>query len=118
MTARILRRLALGLALLCVYAFAQQPEVDVTAPPATILSGQQAVTATAAALASHTLTRGLCVTALSTNAISIFIGPSGVTTSTGLELVAKAGFCAAVSNSNAIYVVASTTGATVTWSGN
>ena len=103
---------------LCVtLAFAQQP-VTLPNAPATILSGQQAVTASAVALATHTLTRGICVTALSTNAISIFVGPSGVTTSTGIELVATAGYCVAVTNSNAIYVIASTTGASVTWSGN
>jgi hypothetical protein len=90
-------------------------------PPATgpsILAGQQAVTASAAALASNSLSKGMCVEALSTNAISVFLGPSGVTTSTGIELAAGASFCPAVSNSNAIYVIASTTGASVTWSGN
>ena len=86
--------------------------------PATILAGQKAVTATAAALATNTLVNGLCIEALSTNLISVFIGPSGVTTSTGLELAAGATYCPSVSNSNAIYVIASTTGASVSWSGN
>jgi len=92
--------------------------VAATALPTAILAGQQAVTASAAALATNTLTKGLCIEALSTNTISVFVGPSGVTTSTGIELPAKAGFCIAVANSNDIYVIASTTGATVTWSGN
>lgn len=117
MTARTVRRVALALILVCVAAWPQQP-VTLPAPPTTVLSGQQAVTASAVALASHALTRGICVTALSTNSISVFVGPSGVTTSTGIELVAKAGYCVAVANSNAIYVIASTTGASVTWSGN
>jgi hypothetical protein len=86
--------------------------------PTSILAGQQAVTATAAALPSNALTKGLCVEALSTNSISIFVGPSGVTTSTGIELPPKASYCPALSNSNELYVVASTTGASVTWSGN
>jgi hypothetical protein len=86
--------------------------------PTSILAGQQAVTATAAALASNALTRGLCVEALSTNSISVFVGASGVTTSTGIELPAGASYCPALSNSNELYVVASTTGASVTWSGN
>lgn len=86
--------------------------------PTSVTSGQQAVTATAAALATHTLTSGICVEALSTNAISVFVGPSGVTTSTGQEIPAGAATCIALSNSNEIYVVASTTGATVTWLGN
>jgi hypothetical protein len=86
--------------------------------PSSILAGQQAVTASAVALASNALTRGLCVEALSTNTISVYVGPSGVTTATGIELPAGSSFCPAVSNSNEIYVIASTTGATVTWSGN
>lgn len=86
--------------------------------PTSVVAGQQAVTASAAALASNALTRGFCVQALSTNSISVYLGPSGVTTSTGLELPAGASFCPAVSNSNEIYVIATATGATVTWSGD
>lgn len=85
---------------------------------AAILSGQQAVTNSAAALASNALVHGICVAAASGNAASIFIGPSGVTTSTGLELPAKASTCLAVSNSNAIFVVDAAGGDTVTWVGN
>jgi hypothetical protein len=94
---------------------------DVTvgfSPAATILSGQQAVTASAVALASNALARGLCVEALSTNTISVFAGPSGVTTSTGIEITPGASYCPAVANSNAIFVIASSTGASITWSGN
>ena len=86
--------------------------------PTTLFSGQQAVTGSAATLASQPLSKGMCITALSTNSISVYIGPSGVTTSTGIELPAKASYCLAVSNANAVYVIASTTGASVTWSGN
>jgi hypothetical protein len=86
--------------------------------PAAIISGQQAVTASAVALASNALTKGICIEALSTNSISVFVGPSGVTTSTGIELPAKSSYCTSVANSNALYVIASTTGASVTWSGN
>lgn len=89
-----------------------------TGPPATLLSGQQAVTASAVAIASHPLSHGLCVQALSTNTISVFVGPSGITTSTGLELPPKASYCPALANSNALFVIASTTGASITWSGN
>jgi hypothetical protein len=86
--------------------------------PATILSGQQAVTASAVALATNSLTKGICVEGLSSNTISIYVGPSGVTTSTGIEIPPGASYCVGVSNSNALYVIASTTGASVTWSGN
>jgi hypothetical protein len=86
--------------------------------PTNVFSGQSAVTGTAAALTGQALTKGVCVEALSTNTISVYIGPSGVTTSTGIEVPAGSGFCIAVSNTNILYVVASTTGATVTWAGN
>jgi hypothetical protein len=85
---------------------------------ATILSGQQAVTNSATALATTTLAHGLCVQALSTNAHSVFIGPTGVTTSTGLELPAKSSTCLSVSNANAVFVVDASGGDTVTWVGN
>lgn len=81
----------------------------------TFNAGQQAVTGTAAALPSAS-TRAVCVTALSTNTISIFLGPTGVTASTGLELQPGQATCQPVSNSNLIFVVAATTGATATWS--
>jgi hypothetical protein len=86
--------------------------------PGFVVSGQQAVTASAVALSNVTLTKGICVEALSTNSISVFIGPSTVSTTTGIELPAKASYCVSVSNANQLFVIASTTGASVTWSGN
>lgn len=97
---------------------ASAPLSVVEPKPSTIVAGQQAVTATAAALSTQAVNNKVCVEALSTNAISVFLGPSGVTTSTGFELVPKAVQCYEVSNVNAVYVIASTTGASVTWSGN
>jgi len=114
----MIRRIGIIFVLACATAWAQAPVNVINAPPAAILSGQQSVTASAVALATHTLAKGICVNALSTNSISVFVGPSGVTTSTGFELTAKAGYCVAVANSNALFVIASTTGASVTWSGN
>lgn len=81
-----------------------------------IFSGQQSVTASAAALASNTATR-VCVKANTANTISVYLGPSGVTTSTGLELASGDSACFAVSNSSALFVIASTTGAGVTFTG-
>lgn len=86
--------------------------------PATVVAGQKAVTGTAAALPSGALVNGVIVTGLSTNTISVFIGPAGVTTSTGAEIQSGAALSAAVSNLDGLYVVASTTGATVTWLGS
>ena len=84
----------------------------------TIISGQQAVTNSDVALATNTLAHGICVAALSTNAASVFIGTTGVTTSTGLELPAKASTCLSVSNSNAVHVIAAAGGSSVSWVGN
>jgi hypothetical protein len=86
--------------------------------PTTILSGQQAVTATAASLSANVLTRGLCVEALSTNTISVFVGGSTVTATTGIELPPGASYCSPLSNTMLLFVVASSTGASVTWSGS
>lgn len=82
-----------------------------------VVSGQQAVTATAAALASNAA-HGVCVKALAANTIDVFVGPTGVTTSTGYPLSAGDGICYQVSNSNLIFVIASTTGASVAWTVN
>lgn len=84
----------------------------------TILSGQQSVTTGDVALATNTLTHGICVTAFSTNTASVFVGTTGVSTSTGLELPAKASTCLAVSNSNAVHVIAAAGGSSVSWVGN
>lgn len=85
---------------------------------ATVISGQQSVTNSATALASNALAHGICVQALSTNAASVFIGPTGVTITTGLELPAKSSTCLSVSNSNAVFVVDAAGGDNVTWVGN
>lgn len=80
----------------------------------TVLSGQQAVTASAAALATNT-SKNICVEALVGNTINVYLGASGVTTSTGLELPPGAASCWPVTNTNLVYVIASTTGASVSW---
>lgn len=86
----------------------------VLSPNSTVITGQQAVTGSAVALASNTV-KTLCVKALVGNAINVYIGPSGVSTSTGHELAPGESQCTAVSNTNLIFVVASTTGASVSW---
>lgn len=80
----------------------------------TVLSGQQAVTGSAVALASNA-TKSVCVKANLANTINVYVGPSGVSTSTGLELPPGGGACILVTNTNLLYVVASTTGASVSW---
>ena len=81
----------------------------------TFNAGQQAVTGTAANLGTNTA-RAVCVTALAANTIPVYLGPSGVTTSSGLELAPGAGTCQPVNNTNLLYVIATTTGASVSWS--
>ena len=49
------------------------------------ITGQQAVTATAAALATHECVQ-IIVKALSSNSIPVYVGPSTVTASNGYEL--------------------------------
>lgn len=79
-----------------------------------LLAGQQSVTASAVALATNT-TKEVCVKALLANTINVYVGPSGVTTSTGLELGPGDSYCTRVTNTNALFVIASTTGAGISW---
>jgi hypothetical protein len=79
-------------------------------------SGQQAVTASAVALATNTL-KNICVKALAANTINVYLGPSGTTISTGMELAPGNAVCMPITNSNLLYVIASTTGASVSWIG-
>lgn len=83
-----------------------------------VRSGQQAVTASAAAL-PDVQAKAVALKASDANVIPIYIGDSTVTIPGG----ANAGFSLApgdvvsipVDNANRIYVIASTTGATVEW---
>lgn len=80
----------------------------------TLASGQQAVTGTAANLGTNTA-RTVCLAADIGNTITIYMGTTGVTTSTGFPLVAGQSTCQPVANTSEIFVVASTTGAKVEW---
>ena len=79
-------------------------------------TGRQAVTATAASLSSHP-SGEVCVKASLDNLISVYVGPASVTTANGQELAAGESTCLRISNANLIYVIASTTGAEVTYHG-
>lgn len=87
--------------------------VQVGAP--TFTAAQQAVTGTAANLGTAAA-KAVCVHALIANTINVFVGATGVTTSTGMELPPGQGYCWDVANTNLLFVVASTTGATVSYS--
>lgn len=89
-----------------------------TALPTGPTNGQQTVTTSAVALPTVTLTQGVILTARSTNTVSIFIGVSGVTTSTGVELQPGASISAAVSNLNALYVICASSSPVISWLGS
>lgn len=78
------------------------------------LAGQQAVTATAVNLGANA-THAVCITALTANTIPIYVGGSAETTSNGFPLNPGDFYCWQVSNSNLLYVIASTTGASIAW---
>lgn len=79
-------------------------------------SSQQAITTSAVNLGSN-MAKSVCVHALIGNIINVYAGASGVTDSTGMEIPPGQGYCWNVANTNLIYVIASTTGASVsvTW---
>lgn len=79
-----------------------------------LLSGQGSVTGTAAALPSNACKK-VTLKANTANTITIYIGPTGVTTSTGLALDPGESVVIEVSNTNLIFTVASTTGAGYSW---
>ena len=73
--------------------------------PTAIINGQATVGTSAAALANNVLTQGVIVQALSTNSVSIYVGNSNVTTSTGFELQPGQATSIAINNTNLIYVI-------------
>lgn len=95
-------------------SLATVPQADLPSAP---LVNQKTVTTagTAVQLQTNTLKVGIIVQALSTNAGSVFVGPSTVSASTGFELQAGQATSFGVSNSNAIWVDAATNGDKVCW---
>lgn len=81
---------------------------------AAVLSGQQAVTGAAVALATHTI-KNVCIKALLANTINVYVGPTGITTATGMELAPGDAVCLPVLNTNLLFVIASTVGNSVSW---
>lgn len=94
------------------------PTYVVNSNPSTVYSGQQTATVSATALPAQALTNGVVVTALSTNTGTIYIGPAGVTSSTGYPLVAGQSISYSVSNLNAVYILDSVTTDKVAFTGN
>ena len=84
---------------------------------ASVVAFQQAVTASAVVLATNAV-HGFCVKALAANSITVYVGPSGVSTATGYPLAAGDSICYQASNTNLAFIIASSTGASVAVSGN
>ena len=79
----------------------------------TVFANQQAVTASAVALSTVSAKRA-CVRHLYGGSQDvIYVGPSGVSTSTGFALYAGDAICRPVSNENLLYVIAAGTGSSV-----
>ena len=79
---------------------------------ATLTTGQQAVTTSAAALPTNTAKK-VCVKVLIASATGVYFGPSGTTILNGQELSPGDAWCGTVNNTNKIFVVAGGTGSTV-----
>jgi hypothetical protein len=88
------------------------------ANPSTVYSGQQTATGSAAALPSQAFVNGVVITAKSTNGGTVYVGASGVTASTGYPLAAGQSISYAVANLSAIYILDSTSGDGVAFTGN
>jgi hypothetical protein len=96
-----------------------QAAVPVTSSnPAAVLTNQVAVTATAAAIGSGALSNGVVITALSTNALTVYVGPAGVTTANGYPLLPGQSISFGVTNLNAVFCIASSTGSSLAYAGN
>ena len=86
-------------------------------PSSVILSGQHAVTASAVALPNVPII-AVTIKAHSDNAVPVYLGPAGVSAGnggTGFELSPGDAVTIEVENLNIIYVIATTTGASVSW---
>ena len=79
-----------------------------------VASGQQAVTGTAAVVTGISYGT-VCIKALAGNTINVYLGGPGVTDSTGMELAPGNAYCSPAVNVDPFYVIASTTGASVSW---
>lgn len=92
------------------------PVYIVTQLPANIVTGSQAATGSAAALSSQAVVNYLTISAPLTNEGDIYVGASGVTTSTGRVLVPGASIGFVVTNADQVYIIGATASAgSVNW---
>ena len=86
--------------------------------PTSIYATQQVCAITAAALPTLALANGVVVKALKSNAGTVYVGASGVTTSTGYPLVAGESISYAVTNLSAIYLICQNNSDSIAVTGN
>jgi hypothetical protein len=92
--------------------------VTIGALPTSIYSNQLTVSLTAQALASQTFANGVVLSSSANNTGNIYIGPVGVTASTGYLLVPGQAISYAVENSNVIYALGTNTTDVLSYTGN
>ena len=88
-----------------------------TALPAgatTVVTAQLAVTATQQQLGSNA-GKFVCLKVLDGGTRNVYFGPTGVATSTGMELIPGETACRTIDNSNRLFVIAAGTGSTVAY---
>ncbi len=108
---------------LATYVTATGNKLDTTASvaaptqPSAFVNGQTTTTGSAVQFAANTLTVGVIVQALSTNAASIYIGGATVSSSNGMELQPGQATSVAVSNTNTLYITG-TNGDKACWIGS
>ncbi len=82
-----------------------------------VVSGQQTATSTATALANHSLNDSVTIAAPSTNAAAVYIGPAGITSSTGFALAAGQSVTLPINNTSLVYILAPTGSPVVSYIG-
>jgi len=94
------------------------PSWQAAVPGGVATTFRQTTTTSAAALASHAFSSGFTVKALSTNAAIVYVGGSGVTSSTGYPLSAGDSISYTLANSGSVYIVGGNTTDVVAVTGN
>lgn len=92
--------------------------VRVVNPVAAVYSAQQVMTASSVCATAHAMLNGIIVKALPANTGTVYVGPSGVTTSTGFPLAAGEPVAYAVPNASAVCLLSTVAGDVVALTGN
>lgn len=91
---------------------------SVAANPSMIVAGQQTAGLSAVALPAQAIVNGVVLKAPASNAAAIYVGPSGVTSSTGFPLNPGESISYAVTNLSAIFLIGSNATDLLAYTGN